>query len=113
MKRLFDGLQIILKTAQAGVPFWKKAVQESQLNTPCNDEIFEWAAYYDFSPLCLPELQMVFTRDSKGFGTTVLIERLWRDCRDIAKDNPHVPMAPGDIWQVGPQSKLLSEDNDY
>jgi len=88
-------------------------LQESQLNYVAVDEMFEWAASFDFGEAALPVMCDTAVRDSSGIGQTGVVEESFRDDRDLGTGRPDLALGPGDMWMNAVTKKILSRKNAY
>ena len=108
MKRLYTAVKIVVDGQLASTLFYAGILQQSQLNYVAVDEMFEWAASFDFGEDALPEMRKTAVRDSSGIGQTGLVEESFRDDRDLGTGRPDLALAPGDMWMNPVTTKILS-----
>ena len=113
MRRLYTAVKIVLGGQLATTPFYAMMLQDSQLNYVAVDEMFEWAASFDFGEAALPEMRHTAVRDSSGIGHTGVVEESFRDDRDLGTGRPDLQLSPGDMWMNAVTKKLLSRKNNY
>ena len=111
MKRLYTAVKIVLGGQLATTPFYAMMLQDSQLNYVAVDEMFEWAASFDFGEAALPEMRHTAVRDSSGIGHTGLVEESFRDDRDLGTGCPYLALGQGDMWMNAVPKKILSRED--
>ena len=113
MKRLYTAVKTVVDGQLASTTFYAGVLQDSQLNYVAVDEMFEWAASFDFGEAALPEMRNTAVRDSSGIGHTGLVEESFRDDRDLGTGRPDLALAPGDMWMNPVTTKILSRKNNF